>query len=238
MSKKCEMIRPWAAATFLVASNFALCQEKPTELLVARDIAYDVASRTATFKLENRGNQEVTAFEYSIGVVGNAGTHFKGAETIDLLPLFSLRSVASITLGHLATSFGPGEVYPVRWQVRPDWGDIVGTRIQVEVATVIYADGSALGNPTSIRTVFSQRKSQAEDLQKVIAAVLALPRENSEDELKTLAVKFKNSRTQSSLIGEVSRAHGRNGWQGVDAAMQGYRAQASGLIAGSIQKER
>jgi hypothetical protein len=146
--------------------------------------------------------------------------------------------VGSITLGHLAATFGPGEGYPVRWQVPPAWGELVPGQIPIEAATVIYDDGSAIGNQRSIDTVFTQRRSQAQDLQEVIDAVLARPRKNSEDELKALAVKFKNSPIRSSLTGELSRAHGRNGWQGVDAALLGYRAQASGLIAGSIQKGR
>jgi hypothetical protein len=214
------------------------------------DIAYDQAKQMVSFGLQNFGTQEITAFSYSLTVSKPGSEPLVYTETIDLLPLFSHRSLGPLIGYSGSDSFRPGETYSVHSYLPTPWGDLSGAPVEVRATAVVYADCSAVGDDRLIEHVFKARESGGRELKEILRAVKAIPRDEAfPDGLKSVAESFgahshpyglANSWSSggASLAANFEKTYERLGYKGFDILIQGHELQADAMLASSKRKEK
>lgn len=236
---------------FLLDVRLADCaHQAPSMPAGVREITYDRTTQTVVFGLQNLGTQEITAFAYSLRVSKPPSAPLIYEETIDLLPLFSIRSLGPLIGYSSATSFRPGETYTVRSHVPQQWGDISGAAMVVEVTALVYTDCAAAGDDTLIQPVFGRRESSGRAAREVVDAIKAIPRdEGFAAGLRSAADSFgahsRKTGLANSWPGEraaraanFEKTYERLGLVGVDGQVLLHETEANVLLGSCKRKEK
>ena len=241
LSRECYWLLFLTLAIVLPSSGQQLAADRAAPPLVSRNLQFNTESRALVFELENRGTQEVTAFEYTLTAVNKSGETFIRSETNDLLALFAVRSLGPLS-GGPATSFRPRESYRIRWVLPPQWGDIGVESITIETTMVMYEDCGAIGNDRSIDLVFREREVRGQELAEGLNKIKTVARDGSfAAAVRSLASASRKddsppSTARVGLLEEVGRAYARSGLAGVDAATTVYQAQADAMTQNCHRK--
>lgn len=239
--------------TMLTLSIPARPQGWLADLRLSARATFSAESREVTVELTNLGEQEITAFGLTLSTIG-VDLDRSHHETVDLLPLLSLRMPGvRITGSAKEPSFRPGETYSINWRVPDNWGALSTASIVVRPTMVLYNDCTVWGDNQDASTVFRRRASDAAAMQRAMDDTKAITREgrqmHSAVGLKLLqsqyeaAARVRGPQTdqwtyQAELVKRFATEVERHGWGRLDLIIPVYERRAELLRAHAVRKEK
>jgi hypothetical protein len=112
-------------------------------------------------QLENTSKKAIHAFRLTYTVKYPDGSSTTNSITSDLLNLYARAAVSSPQEQRFITLFRSGETFKEESSVARSKDGSNAVDVYVEVGLVVFDDGTAIGEPTEIRRVASDRKLQA-----------------------------------------------------------------------------
>lgn len=169
-----------------------------------------VSGAKPTVELRNTGSRTITAWSFAVSSPNPKGGIHRETHSADVY-------LSEVTRGlprapnHLDW-LRPGESRTIPVDAAPPGGS-------VEILAVVFDDGTAWGDPKTVKSVFDQRAIERDELGKVVATFDAvLPAQKGVAALEELQRRFA-----ASTAGQESPPH-RSAREAVDAYLQKAKA--------------